>query len=219
MKTAILTGFAPFGKYVVNPTAILARDLQEKVIAGHLIHSIVLRTSVLLPNQAFGYEREVGERLTSYAPDVIISLGIASDVKGIRIESRCFNWLENDTYCTPFENRRPLFNDLRPQQEMSARLEEWDLAALDAQLSKVGIPFEISDDPGRYCCNALMCWFLRMLADSSQQIPYLFAHLPCTEESIAGIDDFDRIKKTLLRQDQFPTIVEKLLSTYHPASE
>ncbi len=214
MKTAILTGFHAFGRYAVNPTEILARNLEGKILAGHQIHSLVFSTGVHSSATSSDYGEEIVAKALLVHASVILSLGIASEAKGVRIETKCVNWVENDTYCTVFENRRPVFSDCSPREKKSMPLQAWDLTELSRKFLAVGIPFEISEDAGSYCCNALMVRVLRALEDFSLHLPFLFAHVSCTEAAIAKIPDFDRKNKVILCQEDLPMIVEKLLESY-----
>lgn len=215
MKTAILTGFLPFGRYVVNPTDVLARCLSQKTLAGHKIHSMVFPPTVLSPVESPDYGKEIVDTASAISASVIISLGMASEVRGVRIEAVCENWVENGTYCTLFENRKPVFSDCAPHEKRLIPLQPWDIAGLFRKLSVANISLEMSADAGNYCCNALMFRVLRALEQSPRQIPFLFAHVPCTKEAISEIPDFDRTHKMLLCQGELPTIVEKLLESYH----
>ena len=115
----------------------------------------------------------------------------------------------------PFENRTPIFSDIPIHDVRCVPLEQWDLKAASFRLSAMGMSFETSQDAGRFCCNALMFRVLRALEEKSQTIPFLFVHIPCTEEAIATISDFDRAQKTLIQQSDLPAVVESLLKSYH----
>jgi pyroglutamyl-peptidase len=214
MKTAVLTGFQPFGKYVVNPTEILARDWDGKIIADHLIHSLVFPTTVLGLGAAVDYGEAIIAKAVAVNASAIVSLGIALEVKGVRVETECVNWVESDVYCTPLENRKPVFSDRAPHEKKCVPLEAWDWVDLFERLAAVGIPLEISDNAGSYCCNALMLRVLRALEGSSRRLPFLFAHVSCTEQAVSMVPDFDRVHKVLLHQKDLTTIVEKLLESY-----
>lgn len=214
MKTAILTGFQPYGSYVINPTEVLARSLEGKVLVGHTIHSLVFPTTVLSPTPVKDYGKEIIEKASLVNASVIICLGMSSEVRGVRVETQCMNWVENDKYCTSFENRKPVFSDIPSRAIRPIPLERWDLTTLASRLSVIGINFETSEDAGKYCCNALIFKVLRALNEKHQRIPFLFAHIPCTEDAIAGILDFDRTQKKLILQSELFAIVEILLRSY-----
>lgn len=214
MKTAILTGFSTFGNYTVNPTEILTRHLDGKTLAGHLIHSFVLPTEVICSQGTINHGRQVVEKAVSMKASAIISLGIASEARGVRVETKCINWLENNRYCTEFENRRPVDYSSRIREEKFVQLDKWNLSRLSEELASLGISFEISNNAGTYCCNALMYRTLQHMQEWSIKIPFIFAHVPCTEESIANIVGFDRKSKILVRQEELVVVVEKFLEAY-----
>ncbi len=216
MKAAILTGFEVFGKYAVNPTEILARSLAGEVVSGHLIRSMVFPTTVLVPHGA----RDAGTLIVDEAflvdASVIISLGIDSGARGVRIERTCINWVENAKYCTQYENQKPLSDAHDPKERLPMPLQSWDFAGLSERLALAGIPLETSEDAGSYCCNALMYRTRRSMKECSLEIPFIFVHVPCTEEAVADMPDFDRASKVLFHQEDLATVVESLLESYLP---
>jgi pyroglutamyl-peptidase len=218
MKAAILTGFEVFGKYTVNPTETLARSLGGEVVAGHLIRSMVFPTTVLAPHGEVDVGNSIVDESFLVDASVIISFGIASEARGVRIERTCTNWVENAKYCTPFENKKPLSGVYVPKERLLMPLQSWDLATLSEKLAAAGIPLETSEDAGSYCCNALMYRTLRSMKECSLEIPFIFVHVPCTEEAVANMPGFDRSKKVLFRQETLVTVVESLLGSYLPKS-
>ena len=96
MKKALITGFETFGKYVTNPSKWLALSVDGKVIEGYEIHSIVFPIAVLFPEG----EKNPGEIIIRKAQeinaDVIISFGLASEVKGFCLEGSGINWICNE---------------------------------------------------------------------------------------------------------------------------
>lgn len=215
MKTAILTGFQTFGEYVVNPTEILARSLDGKILSGHKIHPFVFPKLILPLTPSEDYGRIIVESALKNKISVIISLGLSSAIKGFRLERSCTNWVESDKYCSELENRMPIVEFHQKRKMKFVPLNRWDLPLMFEGFRKTGIPFEseISFDAGTYCCNALMYRVLDAMEISGLEIPFLFAHVPCTEESILGVADFDR-QKTLIKQEQLKKGVEVILQSY-----
>jgi len=208
MKKAIITGSETFGKYITNPTKWLALSADRKVIADYKIYSLVFPSIVILPE---GIENP-GETITTKArevnADVIISFGMASDVKGFRLERSGFNWIYNEKYLSAFENNKPLELQQPEKEQIQTDLSSWDTMKMQALFADANIPFEstISDDAGRYSCNS---WIYRtLLAMRRQQlnIPYLFVHCACTEEAIEFIPEFDRSKVLNKKEDMLKAL-------------
>jgi pyrrolidone-carboxylate peptidase len=125
------------------------------------------------------------------------------------------NWIESDQYCGELENRMPIVEFHQKRKLKFVPLNRWNLPLIFEGFAQKGIPFEreISFDAGTYCCNALMYRMLNAMQDAQLKIPFLFAHVPCTEESVSGVADFDRTKN-LIRQEQLEEVVGILLQSY-----
>lgn len=212
MKTAIITGFRPFGAYKINPTEKAVKGLDNKFIQGHHIKSLVFNTQIFSLDA--GYQAvNIAKKFRAKA---IISLGISSAVRGIRIEKVCTNWVEHENYCTASENKKPLDACYPDKEALTVNLRQWNLEKIHDELQKNFIPFEkeISINAGNFCCNALMYRILSWRENLNYKIPFIFCHVPCTEESVAGITDFDRKGKILITDGQLTKTIEILLDSY-----
>lgn len=203
MKKALLTGFEIFGEYRVNPTEILANHLRNKVIGEYQICSLILPTSVLTPcGQKEPGVDEVKSMILAKEINVIISLCIASDAKGVEIEQSANNWIENDRYCAPHENCQPIDYSRPIKEEKFIDLNFWNIEKIMADFRRCGIPFKdrISNNSGNYCCNALIHRVLQYMDELKIKIPFIFSHVPCTPEAVEGYAGFDRINKILIKR-------------------
>ncbi len=214
IQRAILTGFFQFGKYSVNPTEVLLNGLKDQVMSGHLIYCQIFPTKIFEIPLFFAGET-IALLVNDFKAKVIISFGLASEARGLRIESCAVNWVENDKYCTPQENRRPVDRLSDKKEVLKIDLAKWDIAKMFAGFRKYGIPFEptVSTDAGGFCCNALIYRVLQRLRLNRISIPYIFIHLPCTPASILSISDFDK-NKVLITEEQLAKAVEIILTCY-----
>ncbi|MBI4078704.1 MAG: hypothetical protein HY429_00160 [Candidatus Levybacteria bacterium] len=216
MKKAIITGSETFGKYITNPTKWLALSADSKVIAGHEIYSLVFPSVVLLPEGKENHGETIVRKAQEINADVIISFGMASEVKGFRLERSGTNWIYNEKYLSPSENNQPL-NPSQPEKEqIQADLSFWDIEKMQELFAREHIPFDstISDDVGQYSCNS---WIYRTLIEMKKKqltIPYLFVHTACTEEAIELIPDFDRVNKQLIKKEDMLKALEIVLQSY-----
>ncbi len=121
MKRAIVTGSETFGKYITNPSKWLALSVDGKIIADHEIHSLVFTPIVIIPDGMDDPGTTIVTRAKEIDADVILSFGIASEVKGFRVERSATNWIYNEKYLSTQENNRPL-EPKRPERESSCRL-------------------------------------------------------------------------------------------------
>lgn len=214
VKTAILTGFQPFGAYPANPTKELALSLDGKILVGHRIRSFVFPTLVLSPEGEEDWGRKLVDEALALDASVIISLGLASESQGLRVEKFAANWVENDKYCTAFENRKPVQADRPAHEKLQMPLAHWDLVKLHFELLGTNTPLQMSEDAGGYCCNALMYRTLRVMQDFGVDIPFVFAHVPCTRELVVHMPDFDRMGKAIIQQKDIHRAVWKLLLSH-----
>lgn len=213
MKKAVITGFECFGNYNMNPTERLMREIGGKIISSHRIQALVFPVGPLVGEKAVDYGRRIILSAGRVEASVIIALGIASQVKGVRIEGRCSNWVENDKYCDQFENRKTFIQYDLPKMERFTPFGRWNMPKMFEEFSKAKIPFEreISRDPGTFCCNALMYRMLRRMSETPFSIPFIMAHVPCTKDAVKNISNFNGV---LITQKQLKKVVEILLKSY-----
>lgn len=220
MKNILITGFEPFGDYAENLSEIAATRIKK--IGDYNVYGLVFPVRIFpvsqkriisyivngknrfypQPTEAVNY----GDMIVAQAKELnacaIISLGIASDVCGIRIETQAINWVENHKYCLDSEQRRVLDENLILKKELKVDLDKWRLgkpwnvSVLSNQFHKADCDCNVilSGDAGTFCCNALMFRTLLSLQKNKCDIPYLFLHIPCSKEAVKNIPNFDQSK-------------------------
>lgn len=213
-KIVFLTGFTVFGDYAENPTEKLALALRGKILAAHRIESFIFSPRIFKIPEVYA-----GELLVDLAYDakavVIVSFGLASEVKGLRVESYATNWAENEKYCLPDENRRVIDREMKPKAKLHIDLSRWDIGKMFLKFEQAGIPYEsiISRDAGNFCCNALIYRVLTIMKWRKFFLPFLFIHVPCTKAAITNMPDFDK-SKILVTEEQLLRAVEIILTCY-----
>lgn len=212
MDKILLTGFQPFGCYNEN---ITQRVIQETSILNY--HSV---ENFIFPVRIFeGKANSFGYQVVSKAMEIkaraIISLGMASDVRGVRVESRAVNWSEHEKYCLPIERKRVLYEDLAPKHPLEVDLNRWKLDDFFSELSFAEIEHEknVSKNAHSFCCNALMFRTLYAAKQLNCKIPYIFLHFPCSPKSVIGMPK-DARQRYLTSLPKVQTILEILSSTY-----
>lgn len=216
MKTAIVTGSESFGKYITNPTKWLTLYVDGKEVAGFKIHSLVFPSVVVLPQGIENHGELIVKKAQEVNAQIIISFGMASEVKGFRIERTGVNWIFNEKYLSPSENNQPLDPSRPEKEQLKTDLSFWDLEKMQKLFLESNIPFEsnISDDAGQYSCNGWIYRTLRAMKSKNLNIPYLFIHSACTEEAIELIEDFDRVNKQLNKKEEMLNALEIILQSY-----
>lgn len=217
VKKALITGSESFGKYITNPSKWLALSIDGKVISDHQIHSLVFPSIVSIRDDTENPGTIIINMAQEIGADVIISFGMASEVKGFRVERSSTNWIYNEKYCSPEENNRPLDPNRPEKEQLQNDLSQWDLKKMQSLFEQAEVPFDplVSDDPGQYSCNG---WIYRTLLAKKNQninIPYLFVHMGCTEEAIELIPDFDRDNKILIEKEDTIKALKFVLQSYN----
>jgi len=178
MKKVILTGFEPFGDYKFNPTqesALFFNSLGE--ISGIKVIGIVL------PCTYFGAFQFLCKVINQEKPNAIISTGLASSVKGVRIETTFHNVM-NGKY--PDANGMkpdslPIWNKPRAKDFLIATANNIYLANV---LQQNEIPVELSINADAFICNSLGYLISKkILKDSSwSPVKNMFIHVPWTDD-------------------------------------
>ncbi len=173
----LLTGFEPFGGSKINPSGQVARSLNNKVLKG------LRMISVVLPVERKAMPKKLLEAVQGIRPDVVVGLGEAPRRGVVSIERVALN-LED--YPIP-DNRGKLVRDL-PINPTGPAAYFTTLPArqiFDA-LQKAGIPSELSLSAGSYLCNQLMYTLLDLSTIQDLHVPTGFIHLPSLPEQVIG---------------------------------
>lgn len=195
----LITGFEKFGDYNENITEIMSR---KKKLGAHDIEGLVFPVRIFSDNaEKFG--EIIVKKAQEIGAEAIISLGMASDVFGLRIETRSINWTYNKKYCLASEQNKVLDNRFPPTIELKSNLDKWDLGKIILGLRDAELAHEdkLSYDANNFCCNALFFRTLQAFKDLQCEIPYIFLHVSCSPEAVRGIKGFDRGKCLISVED------------------
>jgi len=178
MKELMITGFNPFGPYKYNPTQDIVEHFTGKTVAGYKINAI------LLPTIYYAF-RLIEQEIERTRPVAIISTGLSSSVKGVRIETTARNIMNgkyadtNGVLATgePIIENAPEFVAVNTNSHKYANI-----------LAKNNIPVEISADADGYTCNALIYETSHYIAKNKLPIKQFFLHSPWTDKYKDKID-------------------------------
>ncbi len=177
IKRVILTGFRPFGNYLFNPTEDLIYyydDLPKSIKSINIF-------GVVLPCTYFGAFEVLSKMINGIKPDAIISLGLSSSVKGIRIET-VFRNLMLGKYadadgCMPVE--LPICTGLEAREYLASTADNISLAN---SLHLAKIPVEVSGDADTFICNSLGYLTTKKILDNNLHTRNMFIHIPWTDD-------------------------------------
>lgn len=153
MKKIILTGFEPFSNNSINPTLLIAKELDGKKNISSFILPVV-------------YD-ECWKKIENEMGDIFLLMGLASTRSIITLEEYAYN----EKRASILDNNNTIFNgeEIIPggPKRLSSPFNVKEIASTSS--------LEISVDPGRYVCNNL--YYNALYRDKNA----LFIHLPSLE--------------------------------------
>ena len=172
MKNLIITSFEQFSKYKFNPTISVA----DRVTNYFNNKSNINVVNKILQCKYSTIKSEVYD-LYSYDPDVIISLGLGASRKCLNLEYVAQNVYssvsaDNDGIILDGDHIIPNANDLHSTL---------DLNKLNL-ISGKSVKSEISENAGKFMCNANFYWNQHKISTEKLNTKYLFIHIPFTDK-------------------------------------
>ena len=164
----VLTGFEPFDGAKVNPSQRVAEALDDVVVAGLLIRSVVLPCR-------FGAAATVLHRaIRRHRPGLVICLGLAEKRRAITPESLARNTV--DARIPDNAGRQPRCQRVRAGGPATLR-SGLPVAEIAAAIRAAGLPARVSRSAGRFVCNEV---FYRLMDSLPARcgIRAGFIHLP-----------------------------------------
>ncbi len=167
----LLTGFEVFGGNSANPSEKLARRLDGEWVGPARVAGRVLPVSIGKLDEA------LDAVLAETKPVAVVALGLAEREATIRLETAAYNELDFRIPDNDGKKRRGPIDKAGPAK----RAATLPLPACLRALLAAGIPARLSDDPGRFLCNAALYGLLGRVG----RIPCGFVHLPPMPEMVA----------------------------------
>ena len=168
-KHVLITGFEPFGGEKINPSELIARSLEGRLIAGR---SLAVR---VLPVET----RNIGERLAraveEFAPDIVICTGQAAGRNSLAIERVAVNVLDFQAADNVGVMRR---NDVIVRGGPDARFSSLPFTEIVNAWNENGIPGYVSNSAGTFICNQALYEILGIAELASPPIVAGFVHMP-----------------------------------------
>jgi pyroglutamyl-peptidase len=163
----LVTGFKPFDVYEINPSELVALQLNNTLIQNYTIKGYVLPVDYRTAPQ------KIKQLISLYHPKLIISLGLAGKAESIHIEKIAVNLRIDPDERFPLLTLRKV-NTSGPWIQSST----FDSSAIKNQILNEGIPVEYSFSAGLYVCNAILYETLFYQKETDQSIPTGFLHVP-----------------------------------------
>lgn len=168
-KNVLITGFEPFGGDKVNPSELVVRALEGRLIAGRSIATRVL------PVETRSLRERLEELLAEYRPDLIVGLGQASGRASLALERVAVNVLDFESPDNVGVMRK---SDQIVRGGPDARLSNLPFDKIVDAWHENGVPGYVSNSAGTFLCNQLLYELLFANENASPPALVGFVHLP-----------------------------------------
>lgn len=177
-KHVLITGFEPFGGEKVNPSELVARSLEGRVIAGRPL------SVRIFPVETRNIAERMQRAVTEESPDIVICMGQASGRTAMALERVAVNVLD---FTQPDNVGVMRKNDAITRGGPDARLSPLPFAEIVAAWSDNGIPGYVSNTAGTYICNQALYEVLGIAETVTPPLVAGFVHLPYLPAQAATI--------------------------------
>lgn len=172
MAKILLTGFEAYGHTPDNPAESVARKLNNKRIDES---EIIAR---IVPNNFFECIDFVWASIAEISPDIVVMMGEYGGRAMITVERIAQNLNDSTRYELADNNGCSLQDQLTSADGPAAYYSTLPIRAMVKAMRESGIPSDISDAPGTFCCNHLMYGILHRIHEKNLPIRAGWIHLP-----------------------------------------
>jgi pyroglutamyl-peptidase len=170
--TVLLTGFEAFGHTPINPAEQVARALDGTLVDDA---KIVAR---VVPNIFFKAIEVVRTAIEDLQPDIVLMLGEYGGRAIITVERIAHNLNDSTRYRLADNDGIALQDRPTVPGGPVAYYSTLPIRAMVKTMRAAGVPADISDTPGTFCCNHLMYGILHYVATTDQTLRAGWIHLP-----------------------------------------
>ncbi len=172
MTTVLLTGFEAFGSTPINPAESVATGLDGAQVKGVNI------LAHIVPNVFFECIDVVCSAIDTIQPELVIMMGEYGGRAAITVERIAQNFNDSTRYQLVDNRGRSMQGEPTVPNGPNAYYSTLPLRAMVKAMRDSGIPADISDAAGTFCCNHLMYGVLHYIATQSLPIRAGWIHLP-----------------------------------------
>ena len=179
MKSILVTGFAPFGGEIINPSYEAVKLLPDEILNYKIVKKEI--------QTAFNLSKdELIETIQKEQPVAVLLMGQAGGAKNMRIERVAINL--DDASIADNLNVSPVDQPIIDNGP-SAYFSTLPIKKIVENLRDDGIPAVVSNSAGTYVCNHLMYHLLYYLDQEKINIPGGFIHVPYIFDQIKDKPD------------------------------
>jgi pyroglutamyl-peptidase len=182
MATVLVTGFEAFGNTPVNPAEQVAKHLHGAEIEGATVASRVV------PNTFFECIDAVRAAMVEVQPETVLMMGEYGGRAMLTVERIAQNLNDCARYRLRDNDGRSIQDQPTAPDGPAAYYTTLPVRAMVRAMRAAGIPADISDVAGTFCCNHLMYGILHHIALNDLPIRAGWIHLPHLPE-VAALED------------------------------
>jgi pyroglutamyl-peptidase len=168
-RHVLLTGFEPFGPHPVNPSELLVRSFEGRIVGGALV------TVRIFPVETRTLRDRIDAALREERPEFVIGLGYAPGRAALGLERIGVNVLDFELADSAGLTCK---NEPVHPGGPDGRLSTLPLDEITSAWSALGVPGYVSDSAGTYVCNQWLYETLALTENAVPAIPAGFIHLP-----------------------------------------
>jgi pyroglutamyl-peptidase len=177
-RHVLLTGFEPFGSHSTNPSELLVRSLEGRIVGGRLIRGRVF------PVESSSLRGRLETALSEERPEFAIGLGYAPGRTALALERVSVNVLD---FAIPDASGATRKNEAVRPGGPDAYLSTVPLDEIERAWTSAGVPGYVSDSAGTYLCNQWLYEALSLTSQTNPTIPVGFIHLPALPAQAAQL--------------------------------
>ena len=183
MSTVLVTGYEAFGNTPVNPAELVAKRLDGAEIDGA---KVVAR---VVPNTFFKSIDAVRAAIEEVQPETVVMMGVYGGRAMLTVERIAQNLNDGTRYELLDNDGYSMQDELTVPDGPAAYYTTLPIRAMVKAMRAAGIPADISDVAGTFCCNHLMYGILHHIAVNDLPIRAGWIHLPHLPEVAAREDN------------------------------
>jgi len=168
-KHVLITGFEPFGGDKVNPSELVARSLEGRLISGRLV------VTRILPVETRSLRERLKEAIALDQPDLILCTGVAGGRSAVGIERVAVNVLD---FSQPDNVGVMRKGDAIARGGPEARLSNLPFDRITEAWKENGVPGYVSNSAGTYICNQALYETLSLTESAVPPVLAGFIHFP-----------------------------------------
>ena len=180
MTRIVLSGFEPYGGFEENPSAKVVMKMQDRILGGAKVNSVILPVSFRRAFNVLKATIESGEE-----PHIIISTGLMPFASAIQVERVAINIKDYDGI--------PDNEGAMPQDEPIVRdgppayFSTLPVRKIVQRLLEAGIPAMISNTAGTHLCNFIMYNVLHYVTKRGMKTKVGFVHFPFLPQQLYNL--------------------------------